>query len=202
MLNDLVRSGKVLYLGASNWSAWQIAISLGISACEGLSAFSCIQPMYNLVKRQAEVEILPLALSEGLAVIPYSPLGGGLLSGKYGTDRRPDSGRLVENTMYGTRYGETAYYEIADRFTAFARERGIDPVTLAVAWVAAHPAVTAPILGARNVDQLNASLAAADLPMSPALYAEIEALSVAPPPATDRLEERKGVRYSGSKERY
>ena len=202
VLTDLVRSGKVLYLGVSNWSAWQIALSLGISACEGLSAFSCIQPMYNLVKRQAEVEILPLALSEGLAVTPYSPLGGGLLTGKYGTDRRPDAGRLVENTMYGTRYGESTYYEIADRFTAFARERGIDPVTLAVAWVAAHPAVTAPILGARNVDQLNASLAAADLPMPPELVAEVEALSVAPPPATDRLEERKGVRYSGSKERY
>ena len=201
-LDLLVRSGKVLYLGVSNWAAWQIALSLGLSACEGLSSFACIQPMYNLVKRQAEVEILPLALSEGLAVTPYSPLGGGLLTGKYGTDRRPVSGRLVENQMYGTRYGEPAYYETAERFTAFARERGIDPVTLAVAWVAAHPAVTAPILGARNVDQLNASLAAADYPMPPELYAEIEALSVAPPPATDRLEERKGVRYKGSKERY
>ena len=201
-LDLLVRTGKALYLGVSNWAAWQIAVSLGISACEGLSAFACIQPMYSLAKRQAEVEILPLAQSEGLAVTPYSPLGGGLLTGKYGTDRRPASGRLVENQMYGARYGEAAYYEIAEHFTAFARARDVDPVTLAVAWVAAHPAVTAPILGARNVEQLEASLAASGYPMPPELYAEIEALSVAPPPATDRLEERKGVRYKGSKERY
>jgi len=201
-LDTLVRDGKVLYTGVSNWAAWQIALSLGISACEGLPAFACIQPMYNLVKRQAEVEILPLATSEGLGVISYSPLGGGLLTGKYGMSRKPDSGRLVDNTMYATRYANDQYYETAERFEAFARERDISPATLAVAWVAANPAITTPIIGARNLEQLEDSLAAADFAMTPELYAEITALSPMPPPATDRTEEQVGVAYKGSTENY
>ena len=88
-LEDLVRHGKVLYLGASNFAAWQITKALGISAKNRWSSFECIQPMYNLVKRQAEVEILPMALSENIGVISYSPLGGGLLTGKYGIKKRP-----------------------------------------------------------------------------------------------------------------
>ena len=201
-LDLLVRDGKVLHTGVSNWAAWQIALSLGISACEGLPAFACIEPMYNLVKRQAEVEILPLAASEGLGVISYSPLGSGLLTGKYGTSKKPDQGRLVDNTMYTTRYGNAQYYETAERFEAFARDRSVSPATLAVAWVAAHPAITAPIIGARNVEQLEASLAAADYPMTPELYAEVAALSPTPPPATDRTEEQQGVAYKGSAENY
>jgi aryl-alcohol dehydrogenase-like predicted oxidoreductase len=129
--DDLVRQGKVVYTGASNFAAWQVMKGLGISAKEGLAAFACIQPMYNLVKRQAESEILPLAASEGLGVFPYSPLGGGLLSGKYGVRRRPDSGRLLTNKIYGTRYGDSLNFEVADRFTAFARARGFDPAALA-----------------------------------------------------------------------
>jgi len=201
-LDTLVRDGKVLYTGVSNWAAWQIALSLRISACEGLPAFACIQPMYNLVKRQAEVEILPLAVSEDLGVISYSPLGGGLLTGKYGTSRKPDQGRLVDNTMYATRYGNAQYYETAERFEAFAREQDISPATLAVAWVAANPAITTPIIGARNLGQLEDSLAAVDYPMTPDLYAEITALSPTPAPATDRTEEQKGVAYKGSTENY
>ncbi len=199
-LDDLVHQGKVLYTGASNWAAWQIATALGISARERLARFACIQPMYNLVKRQAEVEILPLAQAERLGVVTYSPLGGGLLSGKYGVGRKPEHGRLVENEMYVKRYGEAAYYEIAERFVAHAQERGLHPATLAVAWVMAHPAVTAPIIGARNVEQLEASLAAVDVPMTSEWRAEIAALSVEPPPATDRLEERKGIIYQGVKQ--
>ncbi len=188
-LDDLVHQGKIVYTGVSNWAAWQIAKALGISALKGLAAFACVQPMYNLVKRQAEVEILPLALSEGLGVIPYSPLGGGLLTGKYGPSRRPAQGRLVENEMYQKRYGDALYYEIAERFAAYARERGHHPATLAVAWVMSHPAVTAPIIGARNLEQLEASLAAAHVEMTPEWRAEISALSIQPPPATDRSDE-------------
>jgi aryl-alcohol dehydrogenase-like predicted oxidoreductase len=189
-LDDLVSEGKILYPAASNFAAWQIAKALGVSAREGLAPFACIQPMYNLVKRQAEVELLPMALSERLGVITYSPLGGGLLSGKYGTAQRPPQGRLVENTMYNTRYGDELYYDVAERFTEFARERGVHPASLAVAWVAGHPAVTAPIIGARNLDQLEGSLKALDVDMTPELYAEIAALSPEPPLATDRSEER------------
>ena len=201
-LDLLVRQGKVLHVGASNWAAWQIARALGLSALYGLSAFSCVQPMYNLVKRQAEVEILPLARAEGLGVITYSPLGGGLLTGKYGVGVRPERGRLVENEMYRSRYGAESYFETAERFRLLAKERGVHPVTLAVAWVKQHPAVTAPIVGARNVEQLEPALAAADFFMDEDLYAELSGLSPSPPPATDRTEEQVGLAYKGSEEKY
>ena len=194
-LDDLVRQGKILYPAVSNWAAWQIAKALGISTCRGLAPFACIQPMYNLAKRQAEVEILPLAQAEGLGVIPYSPLGGGLLTGKYGTKEKPDQGRLVENEMYVKRYGDPAYFEIAERFAAHAEERGVRPASLAVAWVMAHPAVTAPIIGARNEEQLGESLGALEIDMTPEWRAEISALSIEPPPATDRREEQQGITY-------
>jgi aryl-alcohol dehydrogenase-like predicted oxidoreductase len=198
-LDDLVHQGKILYPAVSNWAAWQIATALGISAREGLAHFECIQPMYNLVKRQAEVEILPLARAERLGVISYSPLGGGLLTGKYSPTRRPEQGRLVENPVYVKRYGAPTYYQVAERFTAHAEERGLHPATLGVAWVMAHPAITAPIIGARNLAQLEASLAAADVPMTAEWYAEISALSIEPSPATDRSEEKSGVFYRGGK---
>lgn len=189
-LDDLVEQGKILYPGVSNWSAWQIAKAHGVAAREHLARFECIQPMYNLVKRQAEVEILPFAQSEQVGVIPYSPLGGGLLSGKYSTKDKPEQGRLVQNKMYNKRYGEGMYYEIAENFTTHAQSRGLHPATLAIAWVMAHPAITAPIIGARNVEQLEASLAAVDVPMTPAWWQEISALSYEPPLATDRSEEK------------
>jgi len=201
-LDLLVRKGKVNAIGVSNWAAWQIAKGLGMSALLDLPTIACIQPMYNLAKRQAEVEILPLARAEELGVITYSPLGGGLLTGKYGVGRRPDHGRLVDNEMYKARYESDAYYETADRFTAFAQERGVHPATLAVAWVARHPAVTAPIIGARNLEQLEPSLAAAGFEMDDETYAIVSTLSKAPPPATDRAEERAGLAYKGSGERY
>jgi aryl-alcohol dehydrogenase-like predicted oxidoreductase len=188
-LDDLVRQGKILYPAVSNWAAWQIAKALGISAAKHLARFECIQPMYNLAKRQAEVEILPLAHAEGVGVISYSPLGGGLLTGKYGVDRRPETGRVVQNKMYAARYGDPINYEVADRLTAYAQAHSQHPATLAVAWVMAHPAITAPIIGARNVEQLAPSLAAAEIKMTPEWRAELSALSPAPPPATDRSEE-------------
>lgn len=187
-LDDLVRQGAILYPAVSNWAAWQIERALGISAREGWARFEVAQPMYNLVKRQAEVEILPMAQAEGLAVMPYSPLGGGLLSGKYGRDARPEAGRLVENPRYEQRYGDPSYFEIAESFAAYALEAGVHPATLAVAWVGAHPAVTAPILGARSVAQLEPSLAAARFELTPSMRDEISALSPRPAPAHDRSE--------------
>jgi aryl-alcohol dehydrogenase-like predicted oxidoreductase len=190
-LDDLRRQGKILYPAVSNWAAWQIATALGISAREGLARFELIQPMYNLVKRQAEVEILPLAQAENLGVITYSPLGGGLLTGKYGTGTRPGSGRLVESERYADRYGQETYYATADRFTAFAREIGVKPASLAVAWAMSHPVVTAPIIGARNLSQLEDSLGALKVEMTGELREQISALSPTPPPATDRTETLK-----------
>ncbi|MCL5776820.1 aldo/keto reductase [Limibaculum sp. FT325] len=187
-LDDLVSAGKVHHLGASNWAAWQIARALGQSERRGWARIDVLQPMYSLVKRQAEVEILPLAEAEGLGVIPYSPVGGGLLSGKY---RDPAAaGRIRANESYVRRYGEEWMFDTAARFADFAEGHGWHPVSLALAWVAGHPAVTAPIIGARDVAQLRPALAALDIPMSAELREEIGRLSRRPPPATDRLEEQ------------
>jgi len=188
-LDDLVRQGKVLSLGASNWAAWQVAKALGVSEAKGLARFECLEPMYNLVKRQAEVEILPLALSEQLAVIPYNPLAAGLLTGKYSFGQKDSEGRIAVNKMYNTRYSDPVYHQVAERFVGYAREIGVHPVTLAVKWVASHPGVTAPIIGARSVEQLKASLAAAELDLTQDAYEAVTRLSVSPPTATDRLEE-------------
>jgi aryl-alcohol dehydrogenase-like predicted oxidoreductase len=194
-LDDLIQQGKILYLGASNFAAWQVEKALGISALHHWSRFECIQPMYNLIKRQAEVELLPMAAAEGLGVFPYSPMGGGLLSGKYGADERPDAGRLVENEMYQERYSGNWVYRTAGEFTALAGRYGFHPAALAVAWVGSHPAVTAPILGARTLAQLKQSLQAVEIEMTDELRAEISALSPEPPPATDRSEEGTSMTF-------
>jgi aryl-alcohol dehydrogenase-like predicted oxidoreductase len=187
-LEDLVRSGKVLYPAVSNWSAWQTQRAVDIQERNDWARLQLLQPMYNLVKRQAEVEILPMAEANGIGVIPYSPGAAGLLSGKYSGQA---SGRLKTNKMYEARYGEPWVFEVAEKFVAFCKQRGLHPVSTAVAWVGAHPAITAPIVGARNLDQLKDSLGAANVKMTPELRAEIAALSRTPPPATDRLEENK-----------
>ena len=194
-LDDLVSQGKILYVGASNFAAWQVQKALGISQLQGLASVVCIQPMYNLVKRQAEVELLPMAKAEGLSVFPYNPMGAGLLTGKYGLKKRPKSGRLVDSEIYGTRYREDEIYKIADDFTALAKKHGVEPAALAVAWVGGHPAVTAPIIGARTLEQLQGSLKSVEIDMTPELWAEIAALSPEPPPATDRSEERTSTTF-------
>jgi aryl-alcohol dehydrogenase-like predicted oxidoreductase len=145
--------------------------------------------MYNLVKRQAEVEILPMAQANGIAVIPYSPAGGGLLSGKYA--QKDAQGRLATNKMYTERYGEPWMHEVAAKFAEFCRNKNLHPVSVAVAWVGTHPGVTAPIIGARNLGQLRASLDSLKVDMNPILRAAIAELSRTPPPATDRSEEAK-----------
>lgn len=198
-LDDLVSQGKILYPAVSNFAAWQVMKALGITRAKDWVPIIGIQPMYNLVKRQAEVEIFPLAEAENLAVFPYSPLGGGLLTGKYEKEKRPDTGRLVENEMYQIRYGEATNYEVAERFAKFAREEGYRPAALAVAWAASHPAVTAPLIGARNPGQLEESLQALQIEMTPDLRQAISDLSPTPPPATDRTEERAGYNYKHHK---
>jgi aryl-alcohol dehydrogenase-like predicted oxidoreductase len=194
-VEDLVRSGKILYPACSNFAAWQVAHALGLQRLHGWAPLVAIQPMYNLVKRQVEVEILPMAQSLGLAVIPYSPTGGGLLTGKYGTDRRPERGRLLDNKMYTVRYADARYMAIADEFTALAAELGHAPTTLAVAWVAAHPGVTSVLVGGRTAEQLAPALAAAELVLDDETRARITTLSPEPPPATDRNEETSAHNY-------
>ena len=189
-LDDLVRQGKILYPAASNFSAWQIMQALGISHYEQLARFAVLQPMYNLVKRQAEVEILPLAQAQGLGVIPYSPLAGGLLTGKYAGEVAPAVGRLLNNEMYKNRYSDEWMYSAAADFASFAISQGYSPAALAVAWVGQHPAVTAPIIGARNLAQLEDSLKSVEIEMTEELYEQISGFSPKPAVATDRSEER------------
>lgn len=190
-MDDLVRQGKIIYPGLSNWTAWQTAKALGISRMHDLATIEVLEPMYNLAKRTAEIEILPLARAENLAVIPYSPLGAGLLTGKYSTTQRDQKGRLNASKMYAARYGEDWMYKLAEDFTAYAQEIDVKPATLAVAWVKANPAVTAPIIGARNLEQLEDSLASADYQMPPEQWQQIAALTSPVPIATDRTEEIK-----------
>ena len=190
-LEDLVRSGKVIYPAVSNWSAWQTQRAVDIQERNDWARLQVIQPMYNLVKRQAEVELLPMAAANGIGVIPYSPAAAGLLSGKYFGQA---SGRLKTNKMYEARYGEEWAFDTAEKYVALCQQKGLHPVSAAIAWVGAHPAITAPIIGARNVDQLKDSLASVNVEMTPELRAEMAALSRTPPPATDRLEEQKVVK--------
>lgn len=180
-----VEAGRVRHVGVSNFAAWQVMKAQGLAREMGF-AIAFLQPMYNLVKRQVEVEILPMSVSEGFAVCPYSPLGGGLLTGKYAGG---GGGRLKDDDRYAERYAPGWMGEAAAALKEIAGEIGVAPATLAVAWVARHAGVWGPIISARSVEQLEPSLAALDFRMDDALYARLSALSPAPPPATDRLEE-------------
>src|SRR6185295_7656734 len=131
-LEDVVRAGKVLYPALSNWAAWQVQQALGVQEAHGWARLQAFQPMYNLVKRQAEVELLPTAQANGVSVFPYSPAAAGLLSGKY--LEKNAQGRLVTNKMYTSRYGEPWMHEVAAAFVRFCQQRNFHPVSAAVAW--------------------------------------------------------------------
>jgi aryl-alcohol dehydrogenase-like predicted oxidoreductase len=188
-LDDLVRAGKILYIGASNWAAWQIMKALGTAERHGWSSITCIQPMFNLVKRQAEVELFPMAQSENLGVITFSPLAGGLLARRQRHEGKPHTGRFAEMPRYQDRYRGKEIHDASEAFISLAESRGIKPATLGVAWVMSHPAVTAPIIGARNHNQLQDSLAAAEFSPDPETLALAGSLFAAPPPATDRSDD-------------
>lgn len=188
-LDDIVHQGKVLYTGVSNWAAWQIMKALGISKYNALASIDCIQPMYSLVKRQAEVEILPLAIDQQLGVIPYSPVGAGVLTGKYSTLKPSDPARLHDKDYYNKRYKNQSYFQTAQKFCELADEMGHNPAALAISWAMHHPAITAPIIGARNTGQLKTSLQSVHIDMDRQLRQKIASISPAPSPAHDRLEE-------------
>jgi 1-deoxyxylulose-5-phosphate synthase len=184
-LAGFVEMGLIGAIGVSNFAAWQVMKAQWAADKFGVK-IAMLQPMYNLVKRQAEVELLPMCVDQNIAAVPYSPLGGGLLSGKYAAG---GEGRLTTDKMYAARYAPDWMHKAAAELAALASDHGVDAATLAVSWVAKNKAVTAPIISARSVEQLQPSLKAMDCPMDDELYARISALSPAPPPATDRLEE-------------
>ncbi|MBX7259272.1 MAG: aldo/keto reductase [Candidatus Hydrogenedentes bacterium] len=182
-ISSLIERGKVHYCGVSNFSAWQIMKSIAVADAKGFAPIVAVQPMYNLLKRQVEVEILPLAAHEQLAVCPYSPIAAGLLTGKY---HRGESGRIKENKMYIERYKDAAYMEVAGRFVEYAQAKGVSPAALANAWVISHPTITSAIVGARNLAQFDEALGCVDIRLTAEQRAEITALSIDPPLATDR----------------
>ena len=182
----LKTDGKISHVGLSNFAAWQVVKSAWAASKFDLT-ISVLQPMYSLVKRQAEVEILPMCADLGILAATYSPLGGGLLTGKY--NAKGAKGRLATDERYAARYDVSWMHKTAIDLTEMAKSGGLHPATLAAAWVAKHSTAPSPILSARNLAQLGPSLAATNFEMDDALYADITALSQTPAPATDRLDE-------------
>ncbi len=170
-LDDVVRQGKVRYLGCSNYPAWQVALALGISARHGLARFDCVQPRYNLLYRDIESELLPLCCDQGVGVIAYNPLAGGFLTGKYQTLETP----VPEKTrfslgktgdLYRERYWQQAQLDAVKDLEQFFRPRGKSLIQVAIAWVLAQPGITSAIVGASKPEQLDASLGAVKLTLS------------------------------------
>ena len=163
-LGDLVQQGKVRYIGCSNFSGWQLMKALWSSDVQGVARFESVQPPYSLIRRDIEDDLLPACQDQQVGVIPYSPLAGGFLSGKYekGGDI-PRGSRFDVAKQYQNTYFKDKSFRVVERLSAYADERGTPKEQLAIAWVAAHPAVTAPIIGARNIEQLEQGLASVEL---------------------------------------
>ncbi len=180
-LDDLVRSGKVRYIGCSNFLAYRLARALGRSEALRLARFDCVQPRYNLLFRQFERDLFPLCLEEGVGVIPYNPLAGGLLSGKHKAGAAPAAGTrfTIPNAgqMYQDRYFHDREFAAVEAIQKLAGEAGIKPATLAIAWTMHQPAITAPIIGASRADQLDDTLAAAEVRLDASLLAKLDELS-------------------------
>jgi aryl-alcohol dehydrogenase (NADP+) len=180
-LDVLVQSGKVRYVGCSNFLAYRLARALGRSEALGLARFDSVQPRYNLLFREFERDLFPLCIEEGVGLIPYNPLAGGMLSGKHERGQPPAEGTrfTIPNagTMYQGRYWHDREFEAVEAFQQIANEAGLKPATLAVAWVLHQPAVTAPILGASRPDQLDDTLAAAEVKLEDDLVHKLDVLT-------------------------
>jgi len=176
-LNDLVRQGKVRYIGCSNLAAWQLSKYLHLAHTAHWSRFISIQPIYNALNRSIEAELLPLCEEQGLGVITYNPLAGGMLTGKYRRGQElPERSRLRELATYHQRYYTGQALEIVEAFVAAAKKRGVTAAQLALAWVLAEPRVTCPILGARNLEQMNDTIRGLDIKLTPEERAAIPAV--------------------------
>jgi len=179
-MDDLVRSGKVRYVGCSNTLAYQLARSVGRSEVLGVSRFESVQPRYNLLFRENERELFPLCAEERIAVIPYNPLAGGLLTGKHRPGTPTEGTRFTlghAGARYQERYWQDAMFATVGEFQQIAEDAGIPMTTLAIRWVLANPVITSPILGASRPDQLAASVAALDAPLDDDLRRRLDDLT-------------------------
>ena len=170
IFDELVRSGKVRYVGVSNWAAWRIQQALDAAAVRDLEPFACLQPRYNLLDREAEWELIPQAVEAGMGVIPWGPLRGGWLSGKYrrGMTEAPPNTRIAEAEKYPnwserwSNYANDRTWTVVDELLRVADQLGRPPSAVALNWLLQRPGVTAPIIGARTLDHLESNLSATD----------------------------------------
>jgi aryl-alcohol dehydrogenase-like predicted oxidoreductase len=180
-MDDLVRSGKVRYIGCSNFMTYQLVRAVGRSETLRLARFDSVQPRYNLLFRQIEREMLPFCAEDGVGVIPYNPIAGGLLSGKHRHAAPPPEGSRftlgTAGSMYQDRYWHEREFETVEELRKLADQAGVPLVTLSVAWVLANKAITAPIIGASRPEQLDASLAAASYTLDPDLKGQLDDLT-------------------------
>ncbi|WP_250009363.1 aldo/keto reductase [Actinoplanes sp. M2I2] len=186
-LDLLVTSGKVRHLAVSNWAAWQIQKALGVADKRGWEPFAAIQPRYNLLDREFEWEQGPLAADAGLGVLPWSPLRGGWLTGRYRRGGSAPAGSrigMAETENWGERwavYDNDRTWRVLDELIAVAGEAGREPAQVALNWLLGRPTVTAPIIGARDLAQLESNLGATDWDLDTALVARLDAVTTIDP---------------------
>ncbi|MBN8928968.1 MAG: aldo/keto reductase [Rhodospirillales bacterium] len=180
-LDTVVRSGKARYVGVSNWLAHRVARALGRSELKNLVSIVSVQPRYNLLFRSYERDLLPLCQEEGIGVIPYNPLAGGLLTGKHRQAAPPPEGSRFTlgsaAAAYQARYWNQREFETVEALRGAAAEAGMSMATMAIAWVLKNPAITAPIIGASRPEQLADSLAAADATLPDDLRTRLDELT-------------------------
>ena len=188
-LDGLVKSGKVRYLGASNYSGWQLQKAVDVSRQMGWEPFVCLQPLYNLLDREAEWELLPVCQNAGIGVIPWSPLRGGWLSGKFRRGMSaPPSGTRIETAQdlkwneAWDNYNNERTWQVLDTLFAVAEEAGKSPAQVAINWLLQQPGVTAPIIGARTLEQLEDNLGASGWALDEEQMAKLTQSSERQPP--------------------
>lgn len=180
-LDRIVRSGRARYVGVSNFAAWRLAKMLGRADLLRVARPVSVQPRYSLLFRQFERDLFPLAQEEGLAVIPYNPLAGGMLTGKYKAGMQPQEGTRFTlgkaGRMYQDRYWHERELAASTTFAAIAQQHGVIPAQAAIAWVLANPSVTSVIIGASKAEQLTDTLAAGDLALTPELTSQLQEMT-------------------------
>jgi aryl-alcohol dehydrogenase-like predicted oxidoreductase len=169
-LDRLVQDGKIHYVGVSNFEAWQLGLALAVVAERRLAPVTAVQPRFNLLNRTYERDLLPLCRAAGVGVVPYNPLGAGMLTGKYRRGQEPPAdsrfGWGEYGRMYQQRYWSDRMFDVVEQVESIAREIGHSPARVALAWVLSHDAVTAPIVGASRPAQLDDSVGALEVELS------------------------------------
>lgn len=180
-LDDCVRTGKVRYVGCSNHFAWQLMKAIALSKELGITRYDCLQPQYSLVARAIEREIIPLCIDQGVGVIPYSPLAGGILTGKIRRGESPPKGTRADvNPFGGNFYTEERKLNIAEEVANIAQDIGATPSAVALSWCANQPGITSPIFGARTIEQLQDNLASLQLTLDEETNQRLESASAIP----------------------